>query len=160
MAMPAQFFPTIMPTVLSLLHALLLVVVSARQDGRDSPPSLRGPQNGGALCPLSPGAQHFGYIKLSGGINGLYYRYFYGIIEADKSPQTSPTFLYIGGGLGGSSIGVATRLLGPCRMDSKGETQLLNPYSWTEDANSIWVEAPAPTGFSEGPIESKLSAVA
>ncbi|KAF4714957.1 hypothetical protein FOZ62_012466, partial [Perkinsus olseni] len=54
-----------MPTVLSLLHALLLVVVSARQDDRNSSPSLRAPQNGGVLCPLSPGAQHFGYIQVS-----------------------------------------------------------------------------------------------
>ncbi|KAF4744869.1 hypothetical protein FOZ62_029467, partial [Perkinsus olseni] len=149
-----------MPTILSSLHALLLVMVSACQDDRNSPPSLRGPQNGGVLCPLSPGAQHFGYITLSAGINcgssGLYYRYFYGIIEADKSPQTSPTFLYIGGGLGGSSIGTATHLHGPCTMDPKGKTQLLNPYSWTENANSIWVDAPGPTGFSLGPIEPGL----
>ncbi|KAF4673570.1 hypothetical protein FOL46_006918 [Perkinsus olseni] len=102
-------------------------------------------------CNLSPGC----------GGGDPPYRYFYVIIEADKNPETSPTFLLIGGGLGSSSsIGTATRLLGPCRMDPKGETQLLNLYSWTEDANSIWVDAPAPTRFSEGPIESKLSAVA
>ncbi|KAF4667956.1 hypothetical protein FOZ61_007408 [Perkinsus olseni] len=90
-----------MPTILPLLHALLLVVVSARQDDRNSQPSLRGPQNGGVLCPLSPGAQQFGYI------------------EVDDE----------------------------------------NKYSWMEDANSIWVDAPGPTGFSLGPIEPDLAAV-
>ncbi|KAF4745960.1 hypothetical protein FOZ62_028434, partial [Perkinsus olseni] len=116
-----------MPTILSLLHALLLVVVSAGQDDRNSQPSLRGPQNGGVLCPLSPGAQHFGYIEVDDENKGLHYRYFYGIIEADKNPSTSPTFLFVGGGLGSSSIGTATRLHGPCTMDPEGETQLLNP---------------------------------
>ncbi|KAF4705450.1 hypothetical protein FOZ63_029518, partial [Perkinsus olseni] len=122
-----------MPTILPLLHALLLVVVSARQNDRNSSPSLRPPQNGGVLCPLSPGAQHFGYIEVDDENNGgLPYRYFYGIIEADKNPETSPTFLFVGGGLGSSSI---------------------------EDANSIWVDAPGPTGFSLGPIEPDLAAV-
>ncbi|KAF4725566.1 hypothetical protein FOZ62_023184, partial [Perkinsus olseni] len=98
-----------------------------------SSPSLRPPQNGGVLCPLSPGAQHFGYIEVDDENNGgLPYRYFYGIIEADKNPETSPTFLFVGGGLGSSSI---------------------------EDANSIWVDAPGPTGFSLGPIEPDLAAV-
>ncbi|KAF4707676.1 hypothetical protein FOZ62_008929, partial [Perkinsus olseni] len=143
-----------MSTILSSFHALLLVVVSARQDDRSSPPSLRGPQNGGVLCPLSPGAQQFGYIQPR-----FSYRYFYGIIEANKSPETSPTFLYIGGGLGGSSIGTAGTVNGPCTMNPNGAVQLLNRYSWTEDANSIWVDAPGPTGFSEGPMEPDLVAV-
>ncbi|KAF4688393.1 hypothetical protein FOZ60_002859 [Perkinsus olseni] len=143
-----------MSTILPWLYALLLVVVSARQDDRTPPPSLRGPQNGGVLCPLSPGAQQFGYIQPR-----FSYRYFYGIIEANKSPETSPTFLYIGGGLGGSSIGTAGTVNGPCTMNPNGAVQLLNRYSWTEDANSIWVDAPGPTGFSEGPMEPDLVAV-
>ncbi|KAF4689737.1 hypothetical protein FOZ60_001254 [Perkinsus olseni] len=142
-----------MPTVLSLLHALLLVVVSARQDDRNSSPSLRAPQNGGVLCPLSPGAQHFGYIEVDDENKGLHYRYFYGIIEADKNPETSPTFLFVGGGLGSSSIGTATRLHGPCTMDPEGNA------ASESDANSIWVDAPGPTGFSLGPIEPDLAAV-
>ncbi|KAF4746634.1 hypothetical protein FOZ62_025452, partial [Perkinsus olseni] len=44
-------------------------------------------------------------------------------------------------------------------MDVKGKMQLVNPYSWTEDANSIWVDAPGPTGFSEGPMEADLAKV-
>ncbi|KAF4730771.1 hypothetical protein FOZ62_011499, partial [Perkinsus olseni] len=76
-----------------------------------------------------------------------------------KSPETSPTFLYIGGGLGSSSIGTAATVNGPCTMNRNGLVQLLNRYSWTEDSNSIWVDAPGTTGFSLGPMESDLAKV-
>ncbi|KAF4656463.1 hypothetical protein FOZ61_006955 [Perkinsus olseni] len=44
-------------------------------------------------------------------------------------------------------------------MNRNGLVQLLNRYSWTEDSNSIWVDAPGPPGFSQGPMESDLAKV-
>ncbi|KAF4745096.1 hypothetical protein FOZ63_008391, partial [Perkinsus olseni] len=85
-----------------------------------SSPSLRAPQNGGVLCPLSPGAQHFGYIQVS-----QYNKY----VSFARLWQQRPLLPQVA------------------------------RYSWTEDANSIWVDAPGPTGFSQGPMEPNLAAV-
>ncbi|EER16573.1 hypothetical protein Pmar_PMAR017461 [Perkinsus marinus ATCC 50983] len=105
----------------------------------------------GPLCHSSVGKQHSGYVHV-GGSN----RYFYVAIEADAEPSKAPTFIFIGGGLGDSSIGIAMGLNGPCHADPAGTQQLPNPYSWTQHANGIWVDAPGPTGFSLGLVEPSL----
>ncbi|EER05434.1 Carboxypeptidase Y precursor, putative [Perkinsus marinus ATCC 50983] len=76
--------------------------------------------------------------------------YFYTIIQADGNPKTAQTFLYISGGPGASSLGIMLTANGPCRMD--GNWLIENKFSWTRQANGIWVDAPIPTGFSQGPI--------
>ncbi|EER14545.1 hypothetical protein Pmar_PMAR010600 [Perkinsus marinus ATCC 50983] len=105
----------------------------------------------GPLCRSSIGKQHSGYVQV-GGSN----RYFYVAIEADVHPSKAPTFVYISGGPGDSSIACVMGLNGPCLSDPTGTKQLPNPYSWTQHANGIWVDAPGPTGFSLGPVESSL----
>ncbi|EER16739.1 hypothetical protein Pmar_PMAR022586 [Perkinsus marinus ATCC 50983] len=83
----------------------------------------------GPLCHSSVGKQHSGYVHV-GGSN----RYFYVAIEADAEPSKAPTFIFIGGGLGDSSIGIAMGLNGPCHADPAGTQQLPNPYDVrTED---------------------------
>ncbi|EEQ97564.1 conserved hypothetical protein, partial [Perkinsus marinus ATCC 50983] len=92
--------------------------------------------------------------------------YFYTIIQADGNPKTAQTFLYISGGPGASSLGIMLTANGPCRMDEDSliENELgyarsvarrrfrCPRFSWTRQANGIWVDAPIPTGFSQGPI--------
>ncbi|EER11035.1 conserved hypothetical protein, partial [Perkinsus marinus ATCC 50983] len=101
------------------------------------------------LCPISGGNEHFGYIQVSK-LN----QYFYSVIEADNGPQTAPTFLFIEGGFGASSLSSVLQQSGPCIMDVSGKLQK-NIFSWTQQANGIWVDAPAPTGFSKGAVESE-----
>ncbi|EER09359.1 Carboxypeptidase Y precursor, putative [Perkinsus marinus ATCC 50983] len=112
---------------------------------------LRSLNGGGVLCPGSKGKQEFGYTRR--GLN----RYFYAVMEAeDVDPASAPTFLYMAGGPGSSSLGTAMTSSGPCRMSPNGEELLNNTYSWTKQGNSIWIDAPGPTGFSLGPIETSL----
>ncbi|KAF4653212.1 hypothetical protein FOL46_009315, partial [Perkinsus olseni] len=70
-------------------------------------------------------------------------------------PGTPSTVLFFGGGPGDSSI--ATTLTGPCRMTPDGKKLMKNEYSWTRQANVVWVDAPGPTGFSVGPVEADLN---
>ncbi|KAF4681037.1 hypothetical protein FOZ60_012636 [Perkinsus olseni] len=98
------------------------------------------------LCPYSTGSQKFGYIQVS-----PLTKYFYAAIQADKDPGTAPTFMYFEGGPGGSSLTAALRMNGPCIRDYDTGNLRLNQYSWTGQANGVWIDAPAPTGFSVGP---------
>ncbi|EER10718.1 conserved hypothetical protein [Perkinsus marinus ATCC 50983] len=105
------------------------------------------------LCPLSKVSQEYGYIQVS-----KENKYFFVAMEAEEDPKTASTFVFLRGGLGFSSIGGAMAQ-GPCFISTTTDKPELNPYSWTQKANSIWVDAPGPTGFSEGPIEPDLNAV-
>ncbi|EER16859.1 restnoid-inducible serine carboxypeptidase, putative [Perkinsus marinus ATCC 50983] len=105
------------------------------------------------LCPFSKGSQEYGYIQVS-----KENKYFFAAVEAEEDPKTAPTFLLLQGGLGGSSVGLAMAE-GPCFLSPVTGKPELSPYSWTQKANSIWVDAPGPSGFSEGPVEPDLNTV-
>ncbi|KAF4679353.1 hypothetical protein FOZ63_026722 [Perkinsus olseni] len=107
---------------------------------------------GGVLCPDAIGKQEYGYIQV-GPLN----KYFYASVEADMNPGTPSTVLFFGGGPGDSSIATAMSLSGPCRMTPDGKKLMKNEYSWTRQANVVWVDAPGPTGFSVGPVEADLN---
>ncbi|KAF4681205.1 hypothetical protein FOZ60_012454 [Perkinsus olseni] len=124
------------PTALSIAN------LSALSDARQAR-MLAGERT---LCPYSTGSQKFGYIQVS-----PLTKYFYAAIQADKDPGTAPTFMYFEGGPGGSSLTAALRMNGPCIRDYDTGNLRLNQYSWTGQANGVWIDAPAPTGFSVGP---------
>ncbi|KAF4681035.1 hypothetical protein FOZ60_012634 [Perkinsus olseni] len=112
------------------------------------------------LCPYSPGSQKFGYIQVSP-LN----KYFYAAIEADKEPGTASTFMYFEGGPGGSSLTAALRENGPCIRDFDTRRLRLNLelmgvcQKVTHGRAKPTVcgsDAPAPTGFSVGPVTRNL----
>ncbi|EER01242.1 conserved hypothetical protein, partial [Perkinsus marinus ATCC 50983] len=145
--------------IIALIAAFCIVAITDAGGPRNEsetpaflhPRSLNG---GGPLCPFSKGKQEFGYIPV-----GVLRKnkYFYAVMEAeDVDPSLAPTFWYLAGGPGTSSLGVAMTWNGPCMMSLNGKELLVNTYSWTKQANSIWIDAPGPTGFSTGPIEPTL----
>ncbi|EER20201.1 Serine carboxypeptidase, putative [Perkinsus marinus ATCC 50983] len=123
-----------------------MVLVAAKS--ASSPPR-RQSKTGAVLCPSGTGKQEYGYIEVS-----QLHRLFYTSIQADGNPTTAPTFLFIRGGPGESSIGSALQVNGPCIMDLVTKRLIKNEFSWTRRVNGIWVDAPVPTGFSIGPVES------
>ncbi|EER09662.1 hypothetical protein Pmar_PMAR008801 [Perkinsus marinus ATCC 50983] len=98
-------------------------------------------------------------------------RYYYAALEAESDPKTAPTFLFFPGGFGSSGVAYALSR-GPCILLPGSNKPGLNlseesvyiasdtrsRYSWSRKANSIWIDAPGPTGFSLGPIEKDLGA--
>ncbi|KAF4677739.1 hypothetical protein FOL47_010960 [Perkinsus chesapeaki] len=77
-------------------------------------------------------------------------RYFFMFFEARQSPETAPMVVWINGGPGFSSLAGMVLENGPCRLVDNGKKTTLNPYSWTTEANGIWIDQPAATGFSTG----------
>ncbi|CAK4239185.1 unnamed protein product [Aphanomyces euteiches] len=82
--------------------------------------------------------QASGYVKLP---NKLDAHYFYLFFESRDKPETDPLVLWLNGGPGASSMLAFLTENGPCSY---------NPYSWTSNANVIWVDQPVGVGFSYG----------
>ncbi|KAF4723052.1 hypothetical protein FOZ62_013895, partial [Perkinsus olseni] len=76
--------------------------------------------------------------------------YFYLAAKAeDRPPETAPTFIQMFGGPGMSSVGGALTSTAPCYVSESGESLVTNQYSWTKNANGIWIDAPGGVGLSD-----------
>mmetsp|Transcript_784 Transcript_784/g.1650 ORF Transcript_784/g.1650 Transcript_784/m.1650 type:complete len:561 (-) Transcript_784:585-2267(-) len=103
--------------------------------------------------------QHSGYIAFKG--NGDSEKsYFFWLFESKKDPANAPLVLWLTGGPGCSSIMALLSENGPCGVEEDGKTLKPNPHSWNNNANVIWVDQPAGTGFSEGSYDHNESGVA
>ena len=75
--------------------------------------------------------------------------FFYWLFEKPKNPETAPLLLWMNGGPGCSSMDGLFLELGPFRLDGPLLDQIkINPYSWHNAANLIFVDQPVGTGLS------------
>ncbi|KAL0903512.1 hypothetical protein M5K25_027898 [Dendrobium thyrsiflorum] len=74
---------------------------------------------------------------------------FYWFFEAVENPHSKPLVLWLNGGPGCSSIayGLAEEL-GPFHVTADGKGIYLNPYSWNQVANILFLDSPVGVGFS------------
>ncbi|TVY90827.1 Carboxypeptidase S1 [Lachnellula willkommii] len=70
--------------------------------------------------------------------------------EARNSPSTAPLSTWFNGGPGCSSMIGLFQENGPCHFVDGSSTPSLNPYSFNEYANMLYVDQPIGTGFSYG----------
>ncbi|KAF9046814.1 serine carboxypeptidase [Hymenopellis radicata] len=88
----------------------------------------------------------------------------YGDIAANKSiwfwffaarnnPETAPLSLWFNGGPGSSSMIGLLQELGPCRITNDSSSVTLNPFSWNNNANVLFIDQPVGVGFSHGTLE-------
>ncbi|KAF4653461.1 hypothetical protein FOL47_010499, partial [Perkinsus chesapeaki] len=77
-------------------------------------------------------------------------KYFFWFFESRFEPSTDPIFLWLEGGPGESGLASAVGYNGPCIINKDGATTSINPYSWTNRANGIWLDQPVGVGFSKG----------
>ncbi|KAF4653308.1 hypothetical protein FOL47_010598 [Perkinsus chesapeaki] len=85
---------------------------------------------------------------LHGGSDVLLYYWFF---ESRKAPTSSPTLVYFQGGPGASSMySVVSGNGGPCILNREGNDTSLNTCSYNTFANILYIDQPAPTGFSKG----------
>jgi serine carboxypeptidase-like clade IV len=68
--------------------------------------------------------------------------------ESRNAPATDPVILWLTGGPGCSSILALLSENGPYRMKPNSTDLIINPYSWNEKANVLYVDQPVGTGFS------------
>jgi len=98
------------------------------------------------ICETTTGvAQHAGTFNIDQGTKS----YFYWAFESRTMAADAPTILWMTGGPGCSSSLATLEENGPCHVNKDGSTTL-NPFSWNEFANVIFIDQPAGVGFSSG----------
>ncbi|XP_071717412.1 serine carboxypeptidase-like 16 [Rutidosis leptorrhynchoides] len=80
-------------------------------------------------------------------------QFFYYFVESQRDPLHDPLLLYLTGGPGTPALYPFLYQIGPLSINlersSRGNITLeLNPYSWTQAANVIFLDLPAGVGFS------------
>ncbi|EKG10359.1 RTA-like protein [Macrophomina phaseolina MS6] len=95
------------------------------------------------LCETTPGVNSYsGFINTSTTLH-TYFWFF----ESRNDPENDPIALWINGGPGSDSlIGVFTGS-GPCSIKEDGTTEI-NPLSWNNVSNVLYISQPVGTGFS------------
>jgi cathepsin A (carboxypeptidase C) len=127
---------------------------SLRETSKDEA-AVEAKQSGQALCDQDV-VQHHGYFDIdkmatSDAQAKHSKNYFFWMFEARKNPKEAPLVLWLTGGPGCSSMLALLSENGPCSVAEGGDSTQSNPYSWNENANVIFVDQPAGTGFSYSP---------
>lgn len=96
------------------------------------------------VCETTPGVNSYsGYISLNETTN-----FFFWYFEARNDPTNSPITLWLNGGPGGDSISGLFGGTGPCEFDPDGMNTTVNPYSYSEYSNMLYLSQPLGVGFS------------
>ncbi|XP_038697062.1 serine carboxypeptidase II-2 isoform X2 [Tripterygium wilfordii] len=82
---------------------------------------------------------------------------FYWFFEAIEDPDSKPLVLWLNGGPGCSSIAYGeAEEVGPFHIRPDGKTLYLNPYSWNQVSNILFLDSPVGVGFSYSNTSSDL----
>lgn len=101
------------------------------------------------ICETTPGVnQYSGYLSV--GKNMSMWFWFF---EARHAPEEAPVAIWLNGGPGCSSMIGLFQENGPCHFVNNETTPRLNPHSWNEYANMLYIDQPIGTGFSTGTID-------
>jgi carboxypeptidase C (cathepsin A) len=73
---------------------------------------------------------------------------FFWFFEARKNPETAPLSLWLNGGPGGSSLMGLLQENGPCFVGNDSNSTYLNPWSWNNEVNMLYLDQPSQVGFS------------
>ncbi|KAJ7790458.1 carboxypeptidase D [Mycena leptocephala] len=71
--------------------------------------------------------------------------------DARTNASTAPLALWFDGGPGSSSMIGLLQENGPCRITNDSSSVKLNPYSWNNEVNMLFIDQPIGAGFSHGP---------
>ncbi|KZT37103.1 alpha/beta-hydrolase [Sistotremastrum suecicum HHB10207 ss-3] len=119
--------------------------VHPRPLGIPVPGTLRYVQNSG-FCETTRGVfQASGYADLSM-TESMWFWFFAARQNADKAPLV----IWLNGGPGSSSMLGLFQENGPCKISLDSTTVNLNPYSWNNVANMLYIDQPITVGFSHG----------
>ncbi|KAF9034389.1 serine carboxypeptidase [Panaeolus papilionaceus] len=135
------------PDDLESLHIQENVVKVAAVNVTTTPGKLRVVENSG-VCETTPHVnQASGYGDLTA-TESMWFWFF----ESRKNPETAPLALWFNGGPGSSSMIGLLQENGPCRITNDSSNVVLNPYSWNNEANLLFIDQPIGVGFSHGDL--------
>ncbi|KAK0715340.1 Alpha/Beta hydrolase protein [Lasiosphaeris hirsuta] len=104
------------------------------------------------ICETTPGVKSYsGYVNLPADpANGQPYdiHTFFWFFEARHNRHHAPLSLWLQGGPGSPSIPAAIGENGPCYVDRDSKGTTLNPWSWNNEVNMLYIDQPVQTGFS------------
>ena len=73
---------------------------------------------------------------------------FFWFFEARKDPVNAPLSIWLNGGPGGSSLMGALSENGPCFVGNDSNSTYLNPWSWNNEVNLLYIDQPNQVGYS------------
>ncbi|KAJ3513592.1 hypothetical protein NLJ89_g2861 [Agrocybe chaxingu] len=112
-----------------------------------TPGKLRVVENSG-VCETTPGVyQASGYGDLTA-TESIWFWFF----AARENHQNAPLALWFNGGPGSSSMIGLFQEHGPCRITNDSSSVTLNPHSWNNEANVLYIDQPVGVGFSHGDL--------
>ncbi|ROW08992.1 hypothetical protein VMCG_02997 [Cytospora schulzeri] len=108
------------------------------------------------ICETTPGVKSYsGYVHLppnsineTGETQNYPINTFFWFIESRKDPHHAPLSIWLNGGPGGSSLMGMLAENGPCIINDDSNSTRLNPWSWNNEVNMLFIDQPVQVGFS------------
>ena len=73
---------------------------------------------------------------------------YFWFFEAREDAENAPLSMWLQGGPGVPSASAALNENGPCNVLKDSKTTQLNPWSWNDKANLLYIDQPVQVGFS------------
>ena len=94
-------------------------------------------------------SQFTGYISVNGTYERGSHLFYWGFRSRSKTPETDPLLFWLTGGPGCSSQLALFVENGPYKIINNKTLEIgLNPHSWNENANLVFIDNPVGSGFS------------
>ncbi|TBU34959.1 serine carboxypeptidase [Dichomitus squalens] len=133
------------PSTRLLSTAGVLAATGSGTIVQTTPGKLRVVENSG-ICETTQGVyQASGYGDLTKN-QSLWFWFF----AARENPDAAPLTIWLNGGPGSSSMIGLFQENGPCRITNDSTGVTLNPFSWNNVSNMLYLDQPVGTGFSYG----------
>ena len=114
------------------------------------------------ICETTPGVRSYsGYVHLPAGTLGdlnekqpYPINTFFWFFEARKDPSNAPLSIWMNGGPGSSSLLGLFDENGPCNVNPDSNSTRLNPWSWNNEVNVLYLDQPVQVGLSYDTLQN------